>query len=202
MEMDMAGAFDIGLTAVVLAFLFVLMFDATGSLTGLASRARLLDEQGNLPRMRQALVTDSAATLVSSVLGTSPTTVYIESATGIRAGGRTGLTAVTVGGLFLLALFLSPLAETAPVYATAPALLFVGCMMVQALNDMDWDDVTEYVPAVITATAMPLTFSITGGIGFGFIAYVAIKILSGRMEEASPAMTVLAGAFLLKFAFL
>ena len=202
MEMDIPGAFDVGLAAVVLAFLFVLIFDATGSLIGLANRARFLDEHGNLPRMRQALMVDSAATLVSSALGTSPTTVYIESATGIKAGGRTGLTAVTVGGLFLLALFLSPLAETIPVYATAPALLFVGCMMVHALTEVDWDDVTEYAPAVITATAMPLTFSITGGIGFGFIAYAAIKILSGRRQEASPAMIVLAAAFVLKFAFL
>ncbi|MBL6935035.1 MAG: NCS2 family permease [Alphaproteobacteria bacterium] len=202
LEMDIPGAFHIGLAAVVLAFLFVLMFDATGSLIGLANRAGLLDERGNLPRMRQALVVDSAATLVSSALGTSPTTVYIESATGIKAGGRTGLTAVVVAGLFIAALFLSPLAETIPVYATAPALLFVGCMMAHAFTDMGWDDVSEYVPAVITATAMPLTFSITGGIGFGFIAYTAIKILSGRAQEASPAMTLLAVAFLLKFAFL
>ncbi len=202
LEVDIVSAFDMGLSAVVLAFLFVLMFDATGSLIGLASRAGLLDQQGNLPRMRQALVVDSAATLVSSALGTSPTTVYIESATGIKAGGRTGLTAITVGGLFIAALFLLPLAETIPLYATAPALLFVGCMMVHALTDMDWDDVTEYAPAVITATAMPLTFSITGGIGFGFIAYAAIKILSGRRQEASPAMIVLAAAFVLKFAFL
>jgi len=202
LEMDIPGAFHIGLSAVVLAFLFVLMFDATGSLIGLANRAGLLDERGNLPRMRQALVVDSAATLVSSALGTSPTTVYIESATGIKAGGRTGLTAVVVAGLFIAALFLSPLAETIPVYATAPALLFVGCMMAHAFTDMGWDDVSEYVPAVITATAMPLTFSITGGIGFGFIAYTAIKILSGRAQEASPAMTLLAVAFLLKFAFL
>ncbi len=202
LEMDIPGAFHIGLSAVVLAFLFVLMFDATGSLIGLANRAGLLDERGNLPRMRQALVVDSAATLVSSALGTSPTTVYIESATGIKAGGRTGLTAVVVAGLFIAALFLSPLAETIPVYATAPALLFVGCMMAHTFTDMGWDDVSEYVPAVITATAMPLTFSITGGIGFGFIAYTAIKILSGRAQEASPAMTLLAVAFLLKFAFL
>lgn len=202
MEMDLAGAFQVSLVAVVLAFLFVEMFDATGSLIGLASRAGMLDAEGRLPRMREALVTDSASTLVSSVLGTSPTTVYIESATGMKAGGRTGLTALTVSILFLFCLFLSPLVQTIPSFATAPALLFVGCMMARGLTEIDWEDVTEYAPAVVTALAMPLTFSITTGIGFGFITYAATKLLSGKAGEVSPVLVVLAAAFVCKFAYL
>ena len=201
-QMDIAGAFDTTLIVIILAFLFVLMFDATGSLIGLGNRAGFLDKEGNLPRMRQALVTDSAASVVSAALGTSPTTVYIESATGIKAGGRTGLTALVVAALMVLALFLSPLAETVPIYATAPALLFVGCLMARSLTEIDWEDVTEYVPAIITALAMPLTFSITSGIGFGFIAYVAIKLIAGKRAQVSLMMAILAAAFVFKFAYL
>ena len=201
-QMDIAGAFDATLIVVILAFLFVLMFDATGSMIGLGNRAGFLDHEGNLPRMREALVTDSAASVVSAALGTSPTTVYIESATGIKAGGRTGLTAMVVAALMVLALFLSPLAQTVPIYATAPALLFVGCLMARSLTEIDWEDVTEYVPAVITALAMPLTFSITSGIGFGFISYVAIKLIAGKRHQISLMMAVLAAAFVLKFAYL
>jgi len=178
------------------------MFDATGSLIGLGNRAGFLDKAGNLPRMREALITDSAASVVSAALGTSPTTVYIESATGIKAGGRTGLTALVVAALMVLALFLSPLAETVPIYATAPALLFVGCLMARSLTEIDWEDTTEYVPAIITALAMPLTFSITSGIGFGFIAYVAIKLIAGKRAQVSLMMAILAAAFVLKFAYL
>ena len=202
MQMDIAGALDVGLIAIVFAFLFVDLFDTAGTLVGLAHRAGLLDENGRLPRLRKALMADSTATVAGAMLGTSTTTSYIESASGINAGGRTGLTAVVVSLLFLASLFLSPLAGTIPAYATAPALLFVACLMVRGLSEIDWDDITDVAPAVMTAIAMPLTFSIATGIGFGFISYVVIKALSGRASEASPAVWILAALFVVKFAVL
>ena len=146
------------------------------------------------------LVVDSAASIVGSLLGTSTVTSYIESAAGVRAGGRTGLTAVVVALLFLLTLFFAPLAESVPQYATAPALLFVACLMARGFSELGWDDVTEYAPAVVTALVMPLTFSIANGIAFGFITYVAVKLLAGRWREASPSLWVLAVIFVVKYA--
>lgn len=201
-QMDIAGALEIGLITIVFAFLFVDLFDTAGTLVGLAHRAGMLDERGRLPRLKKALVADSTATIAGAALGTSTTTSYIESAAGINAGGRTGLTAITVAVLFLACLFLSPLAGTIPAYATAPALLFVACLMVRGLAEIDWDDITDVAPAVIAAIAMPLTFSIASGIGFGFITYVAVKVLAGRHHEVGPAIYVLAAAFVLKFALL
>ena len=145
---------------------------------------------------------DSVATVAGSTLGTSTTTSYIESAAGINAGGRTGLTAVVVAALFLLTLVFSPLATSIPGYATAPALVFVACLMARGLTEVDWDDVTEYAPALITAISMPLTFSIAHGIAFGFITYAAIKLLSGRFADAKPAVLILAVLFVAKFAYL
>ncbi len=202
LKLDLAGAFQIGLIAIVFAFLFVDLFDTAGTLIAVAHRAGFLDEDGRLPRIRKALIADSVATIAGAAVGTSTTTSYIESAAGVNAGGRTGLTAVTVGVLFILAIVLSPLATTVPGYATAPALLFVACIMTRGLADIDWEDVTEYVPAVVTAFAMPFTFSIATGIGFGFLTYASIKVLSGRMQEASPAVIIIAIAFGLKFAVL
>lgn len=199
---DLAGALELALVGVVFAFLFVDVFDTAGTLVGLAHRAGFLDRQGRLPRLRQALIADSTATVAGSLLGTSTVTSYIESAAGIKAGGRTGLTALVVAALFLLCLFFAPLARTIPAYATAPAILFVACIMARAMAEFDWDDVTEAAPAVVTAIAMPLTFSIATGIGFGFITYAGVKVLSGRMREASPAVLVLAALFALKFALL
>jgi AGZA family xanthine/uracil permease-like MFS transporter len=200
-ELDIAGALELGLLTVVFTFLLVDFFDSSGTLIGLAHRANLLDSQGRLPRIGKALLADSSATVAGSLLGTSTTTSYIESAAGINAGGRTGLTAVTVGILFVLALFFSPLAQTVPGYATAPALLFVACLMAQSLAELAWDDVTEFAPGVITAIAMPLTFSIANGIGIGFITYAAVKILSGRFVDCPPAVLVIAVLFILKFGF-
>ena len=202
LELDLASALELSLISVVFAFLFVDLFDTAGTLIGVAHRAGLLDENGKLPRLRSALLADSLATVAGAAVGTSTTTSYIESAAGIRAGGRTGLTAVVVAILFLCCLFFAPLAGSVPAYATAPALLFVACMMTRGLSEANWDDVTDYVPAVVTAIAMPLTFSIATGIGIGFITYAAVKILSGRLSEASPAIIVLAAAFVLKFSFL
>ena len=199
LQLDLAGALQIGLVAIVFAFLFVDLFDTAGTLVGVSARAGLLDKEG---RLRQALIADSGASIAGAGLGTSTTTCYIESAAGINAGGRTGLTALTVSVLFLLALFLAPLAGSIPAYATAPALVFVACLMARGLTEIDWDDVTEFAPALVTAVAMPLTFSIANGIAFGFITYAAIKLLSGRLAEARPAVVILAILFCVKFAVL
>jgi len=199
LQMDIAGALEIGLISVVFAFLFVDLFDTAGTLVGLAHRAGMLDADGRLPRLRKALLADSTATVAGAVIGTSTTTSYIESAAGINAGGRTGLTAVTVAVLFLLSLFLSPLANTVPAYATAPALLYVACLMTRGLAEIDWNDVTDMAPAVVTAISMPLTFSIANGIGLGFIVYAAGKLLSGRYDDVSPAVLIIAALFLIKF---
>ncbi len=200
LQMDIAGALEVGMITIIFAFLFVDLFDTAGTLVGLAHRAGMLDADGRLPRLRKALLADSTATVAGAVLGTSTTTSYIESAAGINAGGRTGLTAVAVAGLFLLSLFLSPLASTIPAYATAPALIFVACLMMRGLSEIDWEDITEVAPAVVTAIAMPLTYSIATGIGFGFITYAVVKLLGGRVSEASPAVLFLAAAFVVKFA--
>jgi len=202
LQLDIAGALQVGLITIVFTFLFVDLFDTAGTLIGLAHRANLLDAAGRLPRLRKALLADSTATAAGALLGTSTTTSYIESAAGINVGGRTGLTAVTVAGLFLLALFLSPLAQSVPAYATAPALLYVACLMTRGLAEIDWEDVTESAPAVVTALAMPLTFSIANGIGIGFITYAAIKVLSGRITSCPPAVYVISLLFALKFALL
>jgi len=202
LQMDIAGALQIGLVAIVFAFLFVDLFDTAGTLIGVAHRAGMLDDRGRLPRLRGALLADSSATMAGAVFGTSTTTSYIESAAGINAGGRTGLTAVVVALLFLLALFLAPLAATIPPFATAPALLFVACLMIRGLSEIGWDDVTEAAPAALTALAMPLTFSIATGIGIGFVTYVAAKLICGRFRELGIAAPIIAVAFIIKFATL
>ncbi|MBT6119049.1 MAG: NCS2 family permease [Rhodospirillaceae bacterium] len=189
----------IGVLSIIFAFLLVDMFDTAGTLVGVAARANLLDADGKLPRLRKALIADSTATMVGAALGTSPVTSYIESAAGVKAGGRTGLTAVVVGILFLLALLFAPIAGAIPAYATAPAILFVACIMARGMADVDWDETTDAVPAVVTALAMPFTFSIATGIGLGFITYVAVKVLSGRFSEVSPAMYVVAAIFVAYF---
>ncbi len=199
LKLDIRGALDAGVLVIVFAFFFVDLFDNTGTLVGVAHRAGLIGRDGRIPRLLRVFVADSTATLVGSLLGTSTVTSYIESAAGVRAGGRTGLVGVVVAILFLLSLFLAPLAETVPAYATAPALLFVACLMARGLAEVDWEDVTEYAPAVVTALAMPLTFSIANGIAFGFVLYAAIKLLAGRTREASPAVIVLGLLFLIRF---
>ncbi len=202
LQMDLAGAFSTGLITIVFVFLFVDLFDTAGTLIGVSHRAGLLDAQGRLPRLGRALMADSGATMVGAALGTSTTTSYIESAAGINAGGRTGLTAVTVAVLFLLCIFFADLANTVPAYATAPALLFVACLMARGLSEIDWQDVTEFAPAVVCALTMPLTYSIAHGIGLGFITYAVIKGLSGRHKDVGIATWVIAAAFVVKFAVL
>jgi AGZA family xanthine/uracil permease-like MFS transporter len=200
LQLDFSRVFEATALLVIFSLLFVDLFDTAGTLIGVSHRAGLLDAQGRLPRMGRALIADSSATVVGSVLGTSNTTSYIESAAGVDAGGRTGLTGVFVALLFLLALFFSPLAGMIPAYASAAALLYVACVMTHGLAELDWKDATEYGPAVVTAIAMPLTYSIATGIGLGFITYALAKILSGKVSEASPAVLVLAVLFAIKFA--
>ena len=200
LKMDIKGALEVGLWAIIFVFLFVDLFDNTGTLIGVAHRGGFLDKDGKLPRIGKALVVDSASASVGAVLGTSTTTSYIESTAGVDAGGRTGLTAVVVALCFVLAIFFAPLAGTVPAFATAPALLYVACLMAMSFKDLDWEDVTEFVPAVITAITMPLTFSIAHGIGIGFICYAAIKVLSGRAGEMKIAVPIIAALFAIKLA--
>ena len=202
LQMDLAGALNMGLLTVVLTFFLVELFDASGTLVGVAHRAGLLDADGKLPRLKRALLADSTAIAAGAVLGTSSTTAYIESAAGTAVGGRTGLTAVTVALLFLAALVFAPLAGTVPAYATAPALCYVAVLMLRGLAEITWDDLTEAAPAVVTAITMPFTFSIAHGIAFGFITYAAIKLLAGRVKELPPMVAVIAVVFVLKFALL
>ena len=197
MQMDVAGAFNVGMISVIFAFLFVDLFDTSGTLIAVADKAKLLDKEGNLPRLQRALLADSGASMAGSMLGTSTTTSYIESVAGVVEGGRTGLTAVVVGILFLFALFFAPLAGMIPAYATAGALLYVAVLMVDGLKSIDWDDITEAAPVVIVAIMMPLTFSISNGITLGFIAYAAIKIASGKAKELTASVWFLAILFLL-----
>ena len=201
LQLDIAGALDIGLISVIFAFLFVDLFDTSGTLVGVAQKADLLDKDGKMPRLGRALMADSTATMAGAALGTSTTTSYIESAAGISTGGRTGLTACVVAALFLLALFFAPLAGAVPAYATAPALLFVAVLMMSSLAQIDWDDLTVAAPVVVAALAMPLTFSIANGIAFGFIAWTAVKVLAGRWRELNPAMWVLSALFVVKLAY-
>ncbi len=202
MQMDIAGALNAGLLTVILTFFMVELFDASGTLIGVCHRAGLLDAEGKLPRLKKALLADSGAILAGAVLGTSSTTAYIESAAGTSVGGRTGLTAVVVALLFLAALVFAPLAGTVPAYATAPALCYVAVLMIRGLSEIDWDDLTEAAPAVVTAISMPFTFSIAHGIAFGFITYAACKVLAGRTRDLSPMVAAIAVIFVLKFAFL
>ncbi|QDY43670.1 NCS2 family permease [Candidatus Pantoea soli] len=202
MQLDIAGAFNVGLVSVIFAFLFVDVFDNTGTLLGVTKRAGLADEQGNVPKMGRALIADSAAALFGSLLGTSTTTSYVESAAGVSAGGRTGLTAIVVAILFLLSLFFSPLAGSVPVYATAPALLFVAVLMASGLAEIDWKDVTTAAPVTVTALTMPLTYSIANGIAFGFITWTVVKLLSGRTREVNAALVILSLLFVIKLGWL
>ena len=202
MQFDLEAALTMSMVPVILALLLVDVFDTAGTMVAVSQRAGLLDEQGKLPNLRPALLADSGATAVGALLGTSSTTSFIESAAGVEAGGRSGLTAVVVGGLFLCCLFFAPLAQSIPAYATSAALLFVACLMVSSLKEIDWTQIPEYVPAVVGALAMPLTFSIADGIGLAFITYALIRIGSFEFRGPDAASFVIAGIFLLKYLLL
>jgi AGZA family xanthine/uracil permease-like MFS transporter len=203
LQLDVFGALGVGIFQVVLVFVLVEVFDATGTLIGVAKRAGLLAEgPGHTsPALGRALMADSSAIVAGSLLGTSSTTAYVESASGVQAGGRTGLTALTVAVLFLAALFFAPLAGTVPAFATAPALLYVACLMMRELIDIDWDDITESAPSALTAIMMPFTYSIANGLAFGFISYALIKLMTGRASEVHAATWLVAALFLIRFAF-
>jgi AGZA family xanthine/uracil permease-like MFS transporter len=200
-KLDILGALKVGILNVVLVFFLVELFDATGTLMGVASRAGLLVE-GKMERLDKALLADSAAIVVGATLGTSSTTAYIESASGVQEGGRTGLTTLTVALLFLACLFIAPLAGVVPAYATAPALLFVACLMLRDLADIEWGDSTESIPAAITALAMPFTYSIAEGIAFGFITYAILKLTTGRARQVKPVIWVIAALFMFKIVYI
>lgn len=201
MKMDLSGMLEISMISVVFAFLFVDLFDTSGTLVAVAHRGGFLDDKGRLPRLNRALTADSAATIVGAMLGTSTTTSYVESTSGVSAGGRTGLTAVVVGLLFLASLFISPLAGMVPAYATAGTLFYVAILMMSGLVHVEWEDLTEAAPVVVVCLLMPLTFSIATGIAFGFIAYAAIKLLCGRFRDLNAGVVALALLFILKFAY-
>ena len=198
LQLDIMGAMHGGLLHVILVFVLVEVFDATGTLIGIAKRARLIEE-GRPNRLGRALLADSTAIVAGSLLGTSSTTAYVESASGVQAGGRTGLTALTVAVLFLAALFLAPLAGSVPSYATAPALLYVACLMVRELIDVQWEDLTDATPAALTALIMPFTYSIATGLALGFISYVVLKTLTGRGREVHLALWVIAALFVIRY---
>ncbi|WP_374294824.1 NCS2 family permease [Acinetobacter sp.] len=199
MQMDFEGLFTASMIGVIFVFFLVDLFDSTGTLVGVSQRAGLLVD-GKLPRLKRALMADSSAIIAGAALGTSSTTPYIESASGVAAGGRTGLTAVVIAVLFLLALFLFPLAQSVPAYATAPALLYVGVLMVHGITGIDWDDITEAVPAFLTMTFMPFTYSIADGIAIGFISYALVKLLTGKAKAVPYMVWIIAIVWAIKFA--
>ena len=201
MKMDLSAVFEVSMLSVVFAFLFVDLFDTSGTLVAVAQRGGFLDDKGRLPRLNRALTADSVATIAGAAFGTSTTTSYIESTAGVSAGGRTGLTAVVVGMLFLAALFFSPLAGMVPAYATAGTLFYVAILMMSGLVHVEWEDLTEAAPVVVVCLLMPLTFSIATGIALGFIAYVAIKLLCGRFSDLNIGIVVMAALFLAKFIY-
>ena len=201
-QVDLAGSFNLGLAGVIFSFMLVNLFDSSGTLIGVTDKAGLADEKGKFPRMKQALYVDSISSVTGSFIGTSSVTAYIESSSGVSVGGRTGLTAVVVGLLFLLVIFLSPLAEMVPGYAAAGALIYVGVLMTSSLARVNWQDLTESIPAFITAVMMPFSFSITEGIALGFISYCVMKIGTGRLRDLSPCVIVVALLFLLKIVFI
>ena len=201
LQLDIAGAFSAALIGVVFAFLFVDFFDTAGTLTSVANVAGKIGPDGKIEGIGKAVISDSVATAAGALFGTSNTTSFIESGAGIKEGGRTGLTAVTVAVLFLLCLAFAPLAQSIPGFATAPALVFVATFFAKNLGDIDWDDVTEYAPAVLAAVLMPLTFSIANGIAIGFVSYAVIKILSGRFSELNWAVILVALLGVANYAF-
>ena len=198
-QVDIAGALDTALIGIIFSFLLVNLFDSSGTLLGVTDKAGFSDEKGRFPKMKQALYVDSASAVVGSYIGTSAISTYIESGAGVSVGGRTGMTALVVGLLFLLTIFFSPLAGMVPAYATAGALVYVGILMASSLIKVQWDDLTEATPAFITAAMMPFTYSITEGIAFGFISYCVMKLGTGRWREVNAPVWVVSLLFLIKF---
>ena len=202
MKLDILGALDLAMISVIMSFLFVNLFDTAGTLLGVANQARLVDEDGNIHNLDKALKADSSSSAFGAFLGCAPVTSYVESSAGVEAGGRTGLTAVTVGCLFLIAVFFSPLASIIPAHATAGALIYVAILMMSGMEKLNWSDSSELLPALIIIVMIPLTFSIANGIALGFISYVVLKIASGQFKKISSGAWFLTMIFLSKFLFL
>lgn len=199
MAMDLVGAFHYGLFSIVFTFTVVELFDNIGTLIGVGKAAGLMDKNGHIENIDRALLTDSCGTMISAVMGTCTVTSYVESTAGANAGGRTGLTAVTVGVCFLLSFFLAPLAGLIPGYATAPALIIVGAMMMKNVLGVNFEDFSDSIPAFLTIIMMPLTYSIANGFGFGFASYCLLKVFTGRAREISPVMWVVTVVFMISF---
>ncbi|NJE42805.1 NCS2 family permease [Thermococcus sp. GR6] len=203
MKMDLQGLLNVGAIGVVFAFFMVDFFDTLGTVTGLSAKAGFITRDGKIPDAEKVLLTDAVGTTVGAILGTSTVTTYIESAAGIEEGGRTGMTALVTGFLFLvIGLFIAPLAQAIPAFATAPALVIVGYYMLSAIKEVDFTDHTEAIPAFLVLITIPYTYSIADGIGMGFISYTLIKLFSGRGKEVHPLMYVLALVFIAYFAYL
>ena len=202
MQLDIAGAFDVAMISVIFAFLFVDLFDTAGTLIATTTQAGLIGKDGKIPNMGKALLADSTATVAGTVLGTSSTTSFVESVSGIAAGGRTGLMAVTVGVLFLLSLFFSPLAGMIPGYATAGAIFYVAVLMMETLKGVKWNDLTEAAPVVVVLLFTPLTYSVADGIALGFITYTAIKVVAGKFSDISIPVLLLTVVLLAKIIFI
>ena len=191
--------FSVDMLVVVFTFFFIDMFDTVGTLVGVCTKAKMIDENGNIYRVKQAFMADSIATTVGALLGTSTTTTYVESAAGVAQGGRSGLTALVVGGCFAVAMFFSPLFLSIPSAATAPALVIVGLLMAEQIKNVDFDDLSESIPAFVCMIMMPLTYSISNGILIGMITYVLMNMICGKFKKLSPAMYILAVMFILKY---
>ena len=202
MKLDIIGALDLAMISVIMSFLFVNLFDTAGTLLGVATRANLVDEKGDIKNLDKALKADSSSSVFGAFFGCSPVTSYVESSAGIEAGGRTGLAAVVVGILFIIAIFFSPIAAIIPAYATAGALVYVAILMLSGMERLNWQDSSELLPALIIIIMIPLTFSIANGIALGFIAYIAIKIFTGKLKSISSGAWFLGLVFLSKFIFL
>ncbi|MWN90956.1 NCS2 family permease [Gilliamella sp. Pra-s65] len=201
-HVDLAGSLNIGIMGVIFSIMIVSLFDSSGTILALTDKAGISDEKGRFPKMRQALLIDSFSSSLGGLFGTSSVLTYIESSAGISVGGRTGLTAVVVGILFLIVTFLSPLAHLVPTYATSGALIFVGILMVSSLVKVNWSDLTEATPAFITAIMMPFAFAITEGVALGFISYVVLKTFTGKFKDLNLCVIIFALLFALKFIFI
>ncbi|KDZ42933.1 putative permease yicO [Escherichia coli 3-020-07_S4_C2] len=197
-EVDLSGALTLELAGIIFSFMLINLFDSSGTLIGVTDKAGLIDSNGKFPNMNKALYVDSVSSVAGAFIGTSSVTAYIESTSGVAVGGRTGLTAVVVGVMFLLVMFFSPLVAMVPPYATAGALIFVGVLMTSSLARVNWDDFTESVPAFITTVMMPFTFSITEGIALGFMSYCIMKVCTGRWRDLNLCVVVVAALFALK----
>ena len=202
LKLDIIGAIDITMISIIASFLFVNLFDTTGTLFGVATRANFIDEKGNISNLDKALKCDSSTSIIGTFFGCAPVTSYVESSSGIEAGGRTGLTAITIGFLFLFSIFLSPLASIVPSYATSGALIYVSFLILSGIQKLDWTDISELIPSLIIIVMIPLTFSIADGISLGFIAFIVMKIASGNIKSISSGSWFLTIIFVSKFIFL